>query len=276
MLFAVRDAERAVITLWRDASSADALSSTRTYNVTVEEIEVTGFLRGVSALELFELEGVKGGSFPAALERVELHGTAMLADLAAEHGLRHLTYVSGFQGRGGARPGHLESKVKLALERAIARSGVPFTIFKPTYFMKTLPRHIRGRRAVVIGRRQPPLHMVAGADFRQDGRGRVPDAGGGRPRALRPRPRGGHGPGRAAAVLLDRGTWHAGDDRSPAGHGGGGPVVHWWRAAADRRADAAVAAGSASLGTPARPTGFCSPTITLPQWCRQQAARRAS
>jgi hypothetical protein len=42
---------------------------------------------------------------------------------------------------------------------------VPFTVFKPAYFMDTLPRHVQGSRAVVIGRRQPPLHMVAGADF---------------------------------------------------------------------------------------------------------------
>jgi len=108
---------------------------------------------------------VNGGSDPAALERVELHGTAMVADLAAEQGLGRLTYVSGFLAREELAAEHLESRVKLAAERAIAHSGVPFTIFKPTYFMETLPRHLRGQRAVVIGRHLPPLHLVAGADF---------------------------------------------------------------------------------------------------------------
>ncbi len=64
---------------------------------------------------------VSGGSDPATLERVELHGTAMLADLAAEHGLHRLTYVSGFLAREDLAAAHLESRVKLAAERAIAR-----------------------------------------------------------------------------------------------------------------------------------------------------------
>jgi hypothetical protein len=42
---------------------------------------------------------------------------------------------------------------------------VPFTIFKPTYFMETLPRHIQGRLAIVLGSQPHPLHMVAAGDF---------------------------------------------------------------------------------------------------------------
>jgi NADH dehydrogenase len=108
---------------------------------------------------------LSGGSERATIEAVELHGTTTLAELAARHGLDRLTYVSGYLTQERFAAKHFESRIKVAAERAIARSGVPFTIFKPTYFMETLPRHVRGRRAIALGRRQRPLHMVAGDDF---------------------------------------------------------------------------------------------------------------
>jgi len=55
-LFAARQAERAVITLWRDLASARALGHSRAYQATVAQIEATGFLQGQSTVEIFELE----------------------------------------------------------------------------------------------------------------------------------------------------------------------------------------------------------------------------
>lgn len=49
--------ERAVITLWQDAASARRLDRSTSYKRTVAEIEGTGFLRGESTVELFELDG---------------------------------------------------------------------------------------------------------------------------------------------------------------------------------------------------------------------------
>ena len=108
---------------------------------------------------------LSGGSDQATIARVELQGTAAVAQLAARQGVHRLTYVSGYLAQARFAADHFESKVKLEAEQAIAASGVPFTIFKPTYFMETLPRHVQGRRAVSIGRRQPRLHLVAGDDF---------------------------------------------------------------------------------------------------------------
>jgi uncharacterized protein YbjT (DUF2867 family) len=56
-------------------------------------------------------------------------------------------------------------RAKFHAEEAIVASGVPYTIFRPTYFMDTLPRHLRGQRALVLGRQPHALHMVAAADF---------------------------------------------------------------------------------------------------------------
>lgn len=58
VLFAAREAERAVITLWDDLDAVDALDSSPTYAATVEAIEATGFLDGPSTVEVLDLEGV--------------------------------------------------------------------------------------------------------------------------------------------------------------------------------------------------------------------------
>ena len=57
-LFAARRADRAVITLWRDLASAQALGHSHAYQATVAEIEAMGFLQGQSTVETFELEEV--------------------------------------------------------------------------------------------------------------------------------------------------------------------------------------------------------------------------
>jgi NADH dehydrogenase len=106
---------------------------------------------------------LRGGSDPDELERVEHWGTARVADLAARQGVSRLTYLSGMLVAEDAQiPG---DRAKYRAEQAIHQSGVPYTIFKPTYFMETLPRHIQGNLAIVLGRQPHPLHMVAAGDF---------------------------------------------------------------------------------------------------------------
>jgi uncharacterized protein YbjT (DUF2867 family) len=106
---------------------------------------------------------LRGGSDPDELDRVEHRGTARVAELAARQGVSRLTYLSGMLVSEDAEiPA---DRAKFRAERAIHRSGVPYTIFKPTYFMETLPRHVQGNLAIVLGRQPRPLHMVAAGDF---------------------------------------------------------------------------------------------------------------
>jgi uncharacterized protein YbjT (DUF2867 family) len=106
---------------------------------------------------------LRGGSDPDELDRVEHRGTARVAELAARQGVARLTYVSGMLVAEDAQiPG---DRAKYRAEQAIQRSGVPYTIFKPPYFMETLPRHLQGKLAIVLGRQPHPLHMVAAGDF---------------------------------------------------------------------------------------------------------------
>ena len=98
------------------------------------------------------------------LDRIEHRGTAAVAKAAAAAGVGRLGYVSGSlvnEEYGEKIPEH---RAKLGAEAAICASGVPFVLFRPSYFMDNLPRHIQGGAAVVLGRPQP-LHMVAASDF---------------------------------------------------------------------------------------------------------------
>ena len=106
---------------------------------------------------------LRGGSDPQELDITEHQGTARVAELATQQGVARLTYLSGMLVTEDAQiPG---DRAKYRAEQAIRRSGVPYTIFKPTYFMETLPRHVQGNLAVVLGRQPHPLHMVAAGDF---------------------------------------------------------------------------------------------------------------
>jgi NADH dehydrogenase len=108
---------------------------------------------------------LRAGPSPASLDHIEHQGTARIAELAARQGLSRLTYLSGMLVTKDAEtPG---DRAKFRAEEAIHRSGVPYTVFKPTYFMETLPRHMQGNFAIVLGRQPHPLHMVSAHDFAQ-------------------------------------------------------------------------------------------------------------
>ena len=108
---------------------------------------------------------LQAGSNPADIERVEHLGTLRVIELAAQQQLAHLTYVSGMFV--GAEVGStvLDDYAKRSVEQALQQSGISFTIFKPTYFMDTLPKQLQGKRAMILGKQPHPLHLVAASDF---------------------------------------------------------------------------------------------------------------
>jgi uncharacterized protein YbjT (DUF2867 family) len=115
---------------------------------------------------------LRAGPDRESFERIEHEGTARVARLAAEAGVKRLTYLSGMyvgkadhEGSNLRGEAPLSDSAKAKAEGAIRASGVPYTVFRPTYFMETLARHIKGSRAVVLGRQPHPLHMIAAEDF---------------------------------------------------------------------------------------------------------------
>ncbi len=102
---------------------------------------------------------------PAQLEPVEHRGTAAVAAAAKRHGLQRISYLTGSLVRVDYGPKIAEHRAKLAAEQAIQDSGVPWTLFRPTYFTNTLPRHVQGQFVVMLGRQRQVLHPVCAEDF---------------------------------------------------------------------------------------------------------------
>lgn len=116
------------------------------------------------------MEGVDGvhvsvtGGTVAEMMAAEATGMMVVAEQAARAGVSLVSYVSGNLVREEYGPKLPEHQAKIIAEDALKASGVPYLIFRPTYFMENLTRHVQGRRAITIGH-PPPLHMVAAADF---------------------------------------------------------------------------------------------------------------
>jgi uncharacterized protein YbjT (DUF2867 family) len=108
---------------------------------------------------------LQAGSNPADIERVEHLGTLRVIELAAQQQLAHLTYVSGMFVGAEVGSAMLDDHTKRSVEQALQQSGIPSTIFKPTYFMDNLPKQLQGKRAMILGKQPHPLHLVAASDF---------------------------------------------------------------------------------------------------------------
>jgi NADH dehydrogenase len=107
---------------------------------------------------------LKGGPTAAEYDRIEHQGTRTVAQAARRAGVQRLTYLSSYTI--GANTAHSpESRAKALAETAIRASGVPYTIFRATWFMETLPQFVQGRSAIMLGRQPNPLHWLAAADY---------------------------------------------------------------------------------------------------------------
>ena len=108
---------------------------------------------------------LQAGSSPEAIERVEHLGALRVVELATQAHVGHLTYVSGMFVGAETDSAVLDDQAKRRVEQALHHSGIPFTIFRPTYFMDNLPKHLQGKRAILLGKQPHLLHLVAASDF---------------------------------------------------------------------------------------------------------------
>jgi uncharacterized protein YbjT (DUF2867 family) len=101
-------------------------------------------------------------SLPHELER---NAVRHLIDLAPIVKLERISYVSA--------TGVCEENrwfeiidAKARTEELLSQSGIPHTVFRPTWVMEVLPNFVKRSRAVIIEGRNPPgLHFFAAADF---------------------------------------------------------------------------------------------------------------
>jgi uncharacterized protein YbjT (DUF2867 family) len=105
-----------------------------------------------------------GGPTPESYNRIEHRGTANVTQAASRTGVKRLTYLSGASVR-QENTRFYATKAKYQAEAAIKNCGIPYTIFRASWFMESLPLFVRGNRASMIGKQPAPVHWVAATDY---------------------------------------------------------------------------------------------------------------
>lgn len=147
----------------RDPAAAQRILGAQFEFVRGDLTDETGLARALAGCSGVHLS-LPSGHDPKVLEQVQHQAAARVARLAAAQGDTHLTYVSGYLVREeyASIPGE---RAKLNAEAAIRNSGVPYTLFRPTYFTDLLPRFIQGKRASIFGQQPHPTHFLTIGDF---------------------------------------------------------------------------------------------------------------
>ncbi|MDP8207766.1 MAG: NmrA family NAD(P)-binding protein [Candidatus Electryonea clarkiae] len=95
---------------------------------------------------------------------IELTGGKNVVDAASRKEIKRITYISGTS----VCEEHIwfpMIKTKLHVENCIRESGVPFTIFRPTWFMEVIPNFVKETKAFVFGKQPNPYHFIAAEDY---------------------------------------------------------------------------------------------------------------
>ena len=94
----------------------------------------------------------------------ERKGVAAVAEVAKRRGLDRITYLSGASVV-EENCWYAPTKAKFQAEEAIRQSGVTYTIFKATWFMESLHRMIKNKKAFVLGSQPHAWHWIAAEDY---------------------------------------------------------------------------------------------------------------
>ena len=95
---------------------------------------------------------------------IEQLGVENVSSVAPKLKLQRITYISGTS-VAEENTWFPLIKRKFLAEKAIRGSGVPYSIFCPTWFMENLPKFVRGSRAFVFGKQPNPYHLIAADDY---------------------------------------------------------------------------------------------------------------
>jgi len=156
---ALRDAGYAVRVLSRDAGRAAARVGAGFECVAGDiddEASLAAALAGCEGVYVNLQGGLDYGLEPRAARNVGHLGPAA--------GVKRVAYISGAT-TSRANAFYAGVSAKLAAENALRDSGISACIFRPTWFMESLPLFVRGGTAIVMGRQPFPWHWLAAADF---------------------------------------------------------------------------------------------------------------
>lgn len=97
-------------------------------------------------------------------QKIEIEGTANVATVSAQMGIKRIGNISGVSSR-GVESGVIFLDAKVRAEKAIIESGVPYSIMRPSWFFESLPRFIQMGKAVVLGDQPMKISWLAASDY---------------------------------------------------------------------------------------------------------------
>jgi uncharacterized protein YbjT (DUF2867 family) len=95
---------------------------------------------------------------------IEQIGTETIVEMAQRKNIQRISYISGTSVSKDTIWFPL-GKRKYYAEQAIISSGIPYTIFCPTWFMESLPKYIKGKKAFIFGKQPDLYHFIAADDY---------------------------------------------------------------------------------------------------------------
>ncbi|MEE8578067.1 MAG: NAD(P)H-binding protein [candidate division Zixibacteria bacterium] len=101
---------------------------------------------------------------PDLYRRIEIEGSQNVATVARANGVKRISMISGASSRGEEK-GVIFLDAKVRAERALIESGVPYTIFRPSWFFETLSSFVIDGQATIIGNHTIPRRWLAAADY---------------------------------------------------------------------------------------------------------------
>ena len=131
---------------------------------------VKGDVDDLSSLRsaLTDVDGVhislKGGPTEADFDRMDHLAVRDIARAARELGVGRVTLISAYA-VSEEKADTPESRAKVKGEAALRSSGVPYTVFRCSWFMETLPMFVQGKNISLIGNQVHPLHWIAVEDY---------------------------------------------------------------------------------------------------------------
>jgi len=97
------------------------------------------------------------------INEIEYSGNLTLIEGCKHQRIKRFLYVSFLNAEYFA--GYPKFFVKYRVEEELKMSGLPYTIFRPTIFMDTLPRLIRKGKVTLYGKQSHPIHFLSTSDF---------------------------------------------------------------------------------------------------------------
>jgi uncharacterized protein YbjT (DUF2867 family) len=101
---------------------------------------------------------------PDKYQKIEIEGTANACRAARERNLKRITMISGSSSK-GIEKGIIFLDAKVKAETSLIDSGVPYTIFRPSWFYESLPYFIQNGNAIILGEQPMMINWLAADDY---------------------------------------------------------------------------------------------------------------